>query len=551
LESQSTQQQAPSEPRAKLSSVSNQNDPASGWSRFLAPSVTDLFFVAMLFSLSCGPFGTRLLNDAGIGWHIRNGQQILLTHAVPRTDSFSVAMSGHTWYAWEWLYDLLIAGVHNWLGLNGVVFFTACVIAFTFALVLKIGLKRGGSLPLTMVLLVLSIGAASIHFLARPHVLSWLFAVIWSHLVDSDASAPLRGKFHRLFWYPVLMLLWVNLHGGFLLGFVLLGIYAAGGVIEFLISKDPHHRALIGNKLKHFAAASLLSFLASLINPYGLKLYGHLYEYLTNRFLMDHIDEFLSPNFHGGAQQCFAALLLITLVALAGLKEKPSPGRFLVIVFAAYSGLYSSRNLPVSSILITLTMAPLLSKALAKAAENPRILTPLRHFFARLDSFSNRMGAMESRLRGHNWAILAFVLGFMICMHGGKFGKQQWMDAQFSAKRFPVQAINIIAQRGIHEPIFCPDYWGGYLIYRLYPQTKVFIDDRHDLYGDEFLRQYLQVLHVGPQWSDVLDRWQVNRVLTPRGSSLGNILKESPQWKMNYEDETAALFERTSKQPLD
>lgn len=151
---------------------------------------------------------------------------------------------------------------------------------------------------------------------------------------------------------------------------------------------------------------------------------------------------------------------------------------------------------------------------------------------------------MESHLRGYIWVLLAFVLGFAICMHGGRFGKQQWMDAQFSAKRFPVQATKIIAQREIHEPIFCPDYWGGYLIYRLYPQTRVFIDDRHDLYGDEFLRQYLQVLHVGPQWSDVLDRWHVNWVLTPRESSLANILKESPQWKMNYEDETAVWFER-------
>jgi len=547
LESQSTQRQAPSEPRAKLSSVSNQNDPASGWSRFLAPSVTDLFFVAMLFSLSCGPFGTRLLNDAGIGWHIRNGQQILLTHAIPRIDSFSVTMGGHTWYAWEWLYDLLIAGVHNWLGLNGVAFFTACVIASTFAFALKIGLKRGGSLPLTMALLVLSIAAASIHFLARPHVLSWFFAVIWFHLVDSDASAPLRGKFHRLFWYPFLMVLWVNLHGGFLLAFVLFGIYAAGLVIEFFISREVQYRALIRDKLNHLAAASLLSFLASLINPYGFRLYGHLYAYLTNRFLMDHIDEFLSPNFHGGAQQCFAALLLITLVALAGLKEKPSPPRFLVILFAAYSGLYSTRNLPVSSILVTLIVAPILSNALAEAAENPKILTPLRRFFARLDSFSNRMGAMESHLGGHIWAILVFVLGFMICLHGGKLGKQQWMDAQFSAKRFPVQATNVIAQRGNREPIFCPDYWGGYLIYRLYPQSKVFIDDRHDLYGQQFLEQYLQVLHVGPQWSAVLDQWQVNWVLTPRESSLGNILKESPHWKMHYEDETAALFERTPK----
>jgi hypothetical protein len=542
LESQSTQQSELSEHREQASGSGHGR---RGWAHFLSPSVTDMFFAALLFSLSCGPFGTRLLNDGGIGWHIRNGQQILYTHAVPRVDSFSVTMSGHTWYAWEWLYDLLIAGIHNWIGLNGVVFFTACVIASTFALALRVAMKRGAGLPLTMALLVLSIAAASVHFLARPHVLSWLFAVIWFHLVDSDGLSS--GKFHRLAWYPLVMLMWANLHGGFLLGFALLGIYAAGAMIEFSINKEVQRRALVRNKLRHFAAVSLLSFFASLINPYGYNLYGHIYEYLTNRFLMDHIDEFLSPNFHGGAQQCFAALLLITLVTLAGLKQRPSPSRLLVIVFAAYSGLYSSRNLPASSILIVLVISPILSNALEGASENPKILTPLRLFFARLNSFSNRMNVVESSFRGHIWAVLAFVLGVAICVHGGRFGKQQWMDAQFSDKRFPVQAVNVIAQRGTHEPIFCPDYWGGYLIYRLYPQSKVFIDDRHDLYGEQFLEQYLQVVHAGPQWSGVLDRQGVNRVLAPTQSPLASILKESPQWKRDYEDETAVLFERAAK----
>jgi hypothetical protein len=550
LESQSMPESVLSAHRPKppsISAASLGRVPAPGWSQFLVPSVTDLFFVAILFSLSCGPFAVRLLGDAGIGWHIRNGEQILHTHTIPRIDSFSFAMSGHTWYAWEWLYDLLIAGIHSGLGLNGVVFFTASVIASTFALSLKIGLKRGAGLPLMMALLVLSIAAASIHFLARPHVLSWLFALIWFYLVDTDADATYRGEFHRLFWYPLLILLWVNLHGGFLFAFVLLGIYSAGGLVQFFLSRKEEERCLIRVKLNRFAAASLLSFLASLVNPYSYKLYIHIYEYLTNRFLMDHIDEFLSPNFHGGAQQCFAALLLSALVTLAGLTEKPSPARLLVVIFAAYSGLYSSRNLPLSSILLSLVIAPILSKAVSGAVENQTILVPLRLFFVRLRSFSNRMTVMESRLRGHIWAVLAFILGIAICMHGGKFGKQPWMDARFSAKRFPVEATNVIIKHGIRDPVFCPDYWGGYLIYRLYPQSKVFVDDRHDLYGEEFLKQYLQVVHVGPHWSEVLDRWRVNRVLAPTQSSLTNILRESPQWAVVYEDGTAALFDRVGR----
>ena len=520
----------------------------TGWFRLLAPSVTDLFFIAILFSLACGPFGMRLLGDAGIGWHIRNGEQILRTHAVPHTDSFSITMTGHAWYAWEWLYDLLIALIHGWLGLNGVVFFTALIIAVTFAVSLHVGLQRGGTVPITLLLLVLSIAAASVHFLARPHVLSWLFAVLWFHLLDSDLVMSRERKARGLFWYPLIMVLWVNLHGGFLLGFILFAIYVAGTLIRFF-SREEEERKLIAGRLKYVGSAALLSFMASLVNPYGYKLYTHIYEYLGNRFLMDHIDEFLSPNFHGGAQECFAALLLIALIALAATHEKLHPARLLVIVFAAYSGLYSSRNLPLSSILLTLIIVPILSTTIASAAENSRIVPPLRLIFARLTSFSNRITTKESAFRGHLWAILAFIFGIAVCLHGGRVGNQSWINAHFSPKRFPVEATNIIVKniivrRGIHDPIFCPDYWGGYLIYRLYPQSKVFIDDRHDLYGEQFLEQYLQVIHVGPDWSKVLDRWQVNWVLSPTRSSLTNILKESPQWTPQYADQTATLFER-------
>ncbi len=521
-------------------------EPSAGF-RWAAPSVTNLFFIAILFSLSCGPFGVKLLNDAGIGWHIRNGQQILQTYAIPHVDLFSSTMSGHSWYAWEWLYDVIIAAIHHWLGLNGVVFFTAFVIAATFSVALRAGLKRGASLPVMVALIVLSIGAASIHFLARPHVLSWLFAVIWFHLLDSDAGASNARTFRRVFWYPLIMLLWANLHGGFLLGFILLALFAVGGLIQYFGSDGAENRALTLTRVSHLVWAFLLSFVASSINPYGYKLYSHIYAYLTNRFLMDHIDEFLSPNFHGSAQQCFAAMLLITLVALASARERLTPARLLIVVFAAYSGLYSSRNLPVSSILLALIIAPLLTMIIANAAQNEKIIPQLRKLFSRFSSFSNRMDSMEFSFRGYLWPALSVFLGIAICMNGGKVGRQQWMNSRFSPERFPVQATDFILLRQIHSPIFCPDYWGGYLIYRLYPQSKVVIDDRHDLYGENFLEQYLQVIHVSPQWSDVLNSERVNWILAPVQSPLANILTISPAWKMDYGDGTAGLFERVQK----
>ena len=514
--------------------------------RFLAPSVADLIFIVLLVALTYGVLAPRLLKDGGTGWHIRNGQQILQTHSITRTDSFSYTMQGRPWYAWEWLYDVLIAAIHGWLGLNGVVFVTAVVIASTFALVLRLALRRGSNPPVAVILLLLSVGASTIHFFARPHVLSWLLTVIWFQLLDSsettsETTADAEPD-RRLLWLPVIILLWTNLHGGFLLGIALCGLYLIAGLIQYFSHRED--RPKVGRWLKRLAVATLFSVLATLINPYGYKLHAHICSYLSNRFLMNHIDEFLSPDFHGIAQQCFAALLLITVVALATKRQKLRHSHLLVIIFAAYSGLYASRNLPVSSILLTLIVAPILSASIADAAAVQKMSPWLRGLTSRSNAFASRMTEMESRFRGHLWPALSVILGLVVCIQHGRLGARQVMDAHFDLKRFPVHAVEVIAQRGIEEPIFAPDYWGGYLIYRFFPEARVFVDDRHDLYGDQFLKEYLKVMHVQPDWEKFLSERKVHWVLAPAEGSLANILKEMPAWKVIYEDSTSVLLQK-------
>ena len=514
---------------------------AAGWQRYLLPSATDLVFLGLLLSLCCGPLASRLLGDAGIGWHIRNGQLMLQSRAITRVDPFSSTMRGQPWYAWEWLYDLLIAGIHHWMGLNGVVFCTALVIAATFALTLRVVLARGGNLPLSIVLLAFSLGASAIHLFARPHVFSWLFVVVWFAAFDCCETSADLAKNRSLFWLPALILLWVNVHGGFLTAFVLLGIFLASGFLEYLAG---HDRSALVPWLKTLASITLLSLLATLANPYGYKLHEHIYRYLTNRFLMNHIEEFRSPDFHGMAAQCFVVLLLIAIVALAVSREKPRVSQVLVMLFAAGSGLYSARNLPVSSLLLTLTVTPLLSRTIADAKNRPELAGWVRRLLSRWDSFASRMGHMEGSLRGHLWPLAGAVFGLLICLHGGKLGTSQIMDAHFPAKRFPVQAVDLLAQRSSHEPVFCPDYWGGYLIYRLHPQTKVVVDDRHDLYGERFLKQYLGAIQVESGWEQVLDEWRVNVILLPSESALANVLRESLHWRVIYKDKVGALYQR-------
>ncbi len=515
--------------------------------RFLLPSVADLLFILLLFSLTIGVLAPRLLGDAGTGWHIRNGDLMLRTGAITRKDPFSATMNGQPWYAWEWLFDAAIARLHQWAGLNGVVLLPALIISATFALTFRLSLRRGGSLPITLLLLVLALGASAIHLFARPHVFSWLLAVIWFHLLDSSENAIEPAKDRSLFWLPVIMLFWVNVHGGFVLGFALCGIYLMAGCIRLWHTKSSADRQSIRAWISRLSLVSAVAFLAGLINPFGYKLYTHVYQYLSDRFLMNHIDEFRSPDFHGLAQQCFAALLLIAMAALAVTGKKLRASELLVLIFAAYSGLYASRNLPVSSLWMTLILAPVLSHALRSASENVSIPSGTRRLLSAFNAFSARIGRSESGLRGHLWPVVAVLAGLLLVAHQGRMGPSQIMHAQFDAQRFPVAALNEIQRRGIHDPLFSEDYWGGYLIYRLYPQNRVYVDDRHDFYGDTFLKRYLRIIRVEPGWEAALKEVNPNYILLTRESTLSNVLKEVPQWKVVYEDETATLFQNENR----
>ena len=235
---------------------------------------------------------------------------------------------------------MAIAGIHHGFGLNGVVFFTAVIIALTFALTLRLCLRRGADLPVTALLLALSLGVSMIHLFARPHVLSWLFTVIWFQVLDGSESADDASSRRRLWYLPALMLLWVNVHGGFVLGLVLLSLYLLSAAIRYYRGRDGEESRSLARRVKSLGMVTVASLAASLINPYGYELHVHVYRYLTSRWLMNHIDEFLSPNFHGVAQQCFVAILLITIVALAVARTKPSLSRVFVLLFATYSGLY-------------------------------------------------------------------------------------------------------------------------------------------------------------------------------------------------------------------
>jgi hypothetical protein len=508
---------------------SPQEDTRPAWVGMLLPSLGDVLFLGLLWALAFTPLSVRLLGDAGIGWHIRTGQAILATRAIPRVDLFSSTMHGAPWFAWEWLYDVLVGGLERVSGLNGVVLFTAVVIAVVFAWTFRVLVRRGTNVFLALALVLLAASASTIHFLARPHVVSWLFTLAWFWILDSSERASSGGRpddrSAKLLWLlPLLMLVWVNVHGGFLIAFLLLAIYWVAAMWSWLASRESRHRA------RNLAVVGVLSLGATLVNPFGWGLHVHIYHYLSNRFLMDHIDEFRSPDFHGVAQRCFAILLVAALLALAARGRELRLSEGLVVAFCVYSGLYAARNIPVSSVLIVLVIGPLLQGAGGRL----RAAAPTR--------FLDRMAHIELSQRGHLWPVLAVAASCWIAAHGGRLGSRTMLDAHFDGKRFPVAAVDFLENYHVRGPVLAPDSWGGYLIYRLYPKSLVVLDDRHDLYGVEFLKSYLKLVHAEPGWEDFIHAHAAEYVLAPKDSALANILTVSGKWKAIYVDDVAIAF---------
>jgi hypothetical protein len=547
-----------------IGSRSSAADMQPAWLRWLVPSAGDLIFVALLGLLAFTTLSVRLLGDAGIGWHIRTGQLILATHAIPRVDPFSSTAAGGVWFAWEWLYDLLVGGLESSAGLNGVVLLTALIIAVSFSWTFRLLLTRGTNVLVALILVLLAASASMIHFLARPHVVSWLFTVAWFCILESGersciglnsrSSGDSATEEQRAWpWWvlPLLMLVWVNVHGGFLVGFALLAIYWISAIWRWFSLKgdgfdDVLLKIRIGRRVRALTQAGILSALATLVNPYGFKLHVHIFRYLSNRFLMDHIDEFQSPNFHYVAQKCFAGLLLLTLLGLVAKKGEIGTSEALLVLFTVYSGLYASRNIPVSSLLLILVIGPWLSEGMERLADRramfrQRALPPA--------TFLERMGAIESSLHGHLWPIAAVALTCWIAAHGDKLGPTQLMGAHFDPKRFPAAAVSYLEKQNVQGPLVSPDSWGGYLIYRLYPRVRVVVDDRHDFYGEEFLKSYLKMVRVEPGWEDFLQQHPAYCAVVPKDSALANILAETTGWKRIYSDDVAVAFVRAPASP--
>jgi hypothetical protein len=504
----------------------------------LLPSLADIAFLMPVVFLFARMDGLdSLLFDCDTGWHIRTGQWILAHHAVPYQDLFSYSKPNSAWFAWEWLSDVILAALHNAGGLAAVSLFAVLLIAVTFALVFQLA-RRKSNAVIAIGVTVLAMAASSIHWLARPHLFTLLFAVIFMYVLDRVRDGHTRiGGIPWLAVLPVLTVLWTNLHGGFLVGVVTIAIFGAGELLAVVLAAQPEGRAAGLVRAGKYFLSALACLAASLINPYTYHLHVHVWQYLRDPFQSDHIMEFLSLSFHSPVAIFFEVMLAGGVLAAAWYSRRGSYTEALLLVLWAHASLRASRHIPIFMIIAAPMVAAAGDAALRGLPAAP-MAAWLQRVAVRLNRLVRDTCQTDAIARWHLVSLAGVALLAAILWAPNPPKK---FRAEFDPTRFPSGAVSVLGRYPAAR-IFTFDQWGDYLIYRLYPRSKVFVDGRSDFYGADFETKALDVLGVNYGWEHTLSRFGVDTVLMPPNSPLTGALKESSRWQVVYDDGVALLF---------
>jgi hypothetical protein len=487
----------------------------------------DYFFAATFFIsvlAGCIMLGPRLLNmDGDLGRHLTVGGYILDSGKIPTLDIFSHTMTGKPFTPHEWLSEIIFTLANRWLGLTGVVFLTSIIIALVWYLLSYEVMKRSGGFYFSLIVIIIGIAASSVHWISRPHIFTYIFLLLWIRIYSSNISI-----YKKCAALALIMILWVNSHGAFVTGLVYVGIDIAVQFISSIysksINKDIHH-------LKKSIWILLIACGALFINPTGFQILGTVFNFLQNRYLTSQTLEYQPPNLLAPSFIPFTIFLLICGYYLIRFRKHIKLVDAFQIVIWSIFGIFSARNIPLAIIvgLPILSTYYGMKNNINDAIDNEKKISP-------------RSGYIYPRLAiGIALPVLISIAVLVLVLKGPGMIQRN----VFLPTKFPVKAVDYITTHPIEGNMYNEFTWGGYLLYRLWPEKKVFIDGQTDFYGEELTREFADVYNVKDNFEDILNKYSVNWVIVRQRSKLANELEKTPElWKLDYKDELSVIYSR-------
>ncbi len=470
-----------------------------------------IILFALLFALAA-----RIPVDTDTWWHIRSGEYTLAQGMI-YTDPFSLTRAGEPWVNHSWGAQLILAAVWRVGGNLGLAVYVAALATAGMALVY--GLSPG-NVYLRAFTTVLGAAAAAVFWSARPQMLSFVLSAGVLYILCSFR----RRHADHLWWLPVIMGIWGNLHAGFSIGFILMLGTIAGAVLTRLFQPDSP-QSLSWGDVRKLTAVTVVSAAALVVNPYGLRMLAVPFQTVNIGALQNFIQEWNSPNFHDRSTWPFVGLLLGLLGAAGASRKRLGWTDFVLVSGTAFMALTAGRNIAVFAVVATPVLAEHLEAVLA---ERGWVVQPVRRV-------TPRMARLNALLVG--LVLVGSAAKVLLVLDARTVAAAQ-------AEFLPVKAAAFIQAERPPGPMFNSYNWGGYLMFTL-PDYPVFVDGRTDLYGDDFLtRTYLPAATGGSDWRSILDRYGIRLVVVERDSGLARRLRDLPVWTLAHEDEIAVVFTR-------
>lgn len=478
------------------------------------------------FMTGLGPLG-----NYDTWWHLAGGRWIVEHGQVAKTDPFSFTMRGQEWVMHEWGWDVILYLVYRFGGPLGALLLKAFVAGLVYTAMFYLAIRRGANTPVALVATLLCSQAMLIWMNERPQVMQPLFVLCALHLMHSYR----QGKYRALLWYPVLMVVWVNIHGSFPFGLVLFALFM---VCELMRVQTLGLRralpVLVTRPSVYLAILLLLAILACFVNPQGAR--GALYplDYVNGKlaWAVDNVQEWKSPNWHENYLRPLEALLLLTFAAMAISPLSPAPFDLLSVLMGLHMMLQWGRNGPLFATLATPVMAVHLS------AWVDVVLAKRRQVEAELEA---AVGPGQGLMRAATWVVLAF----LVAMAGAKVPWRGGYSKLVNLKSYPTRAVEVIAANNLQGNMWNVYHWGGYLVWRFYLQRPVFIDGRADVYGKGVWDEYRKLSQGQDGWQEMLDKRKIEYILIETGYASCRTLDLCPEWTRIYSDSTASLYVRT------
>lgn len=455
--------------------------------------------------------------DPDIWWHLRTGDWILAHRTAPLTDPFSSYGMGKPWVAYSWLFDVLSAGVFARLGLMTIVVWEIAVrLALSVALFhLVRGLCPGFWRAIALTAAGLWVMTEVIG--PRPGMLTILFVILEFDILLSAGRSGLTAGATRqaktLWLLPPMFALWANWHIQFVYGLFVLGVFACEPLLNRVTGYSPREKSALPAMQTWLVLAG--SALATLLNPYGVKIYSTVFVYMGQTGAYDAISELRAMTFR--EPQHFLVLLLALGAAMAiGWRREARP---LWLIFLAVTSILAFRSVREVWFLAIVAVSVIAWGWNRQPSRAPNLMPP--------------------KLRLAVAVCVVAVLAVSVARYGVS---NDWLEMQVVGS-FPEGAARFVEQHHLPGPLLNDLSWGGFLIWRL-PQLPVAIDGRTNVHGDDRIREFSNLWTGKPGWESDPELQRANLVITPKVSAIAALLRTDPRFAVAYQDVQAVVFQR-------